>query len=155
MRVSGLRTVLGVSLIVLSWQAAFGCSLGSGYFYQMTQLKGRVVGKTLGPLQYFRFLRQSFSVPNAQLTLYEFKQREDRQNLNELATVKADRDGQFDFGGVPTGHYTLAVDSDKYSQWFDVEITPAVKQTESVLIDVSPYFPDCEGGHELIVRSKT
>jgi hypothetical protein len=140
-------------LFMLLAASAFPCSWASGHFHQVTTLKGKVVGKGLGPLQYMRFLRQRFSVPNAELTLYEFKERAYRQNVSQIATTKADKNGNFAFGPIPPGRYTLAIDSGTYSDWFDVEITKSVKTTESITIDVSPIFPNCQGGHEFIVKA--
>ena len=68
----------------------------------------------------------------------------------------ADREGNFDFGSLNQGHYTLVVDDARWghSDWFDVEITKLPRETESVIVDISPNFPDCKGGHEFIVNSK-
>ena len=66
-----------------------------------------------------------------------------------------DDDGEFDFGSLEQGHYTLVIDDAHWggSAWFDVEIKTMPRQTESVTIDISPNFPDCTGGHEFIVKS--
>jgi hypothetical protein len=64
-----------------------------------------------------------------------------------------DKAGSFDFGSIPKGHYSLAIqvkDSDRMGGWFDVEVTDAVRMTKSITIDVSPIHPDCTGGHEFI-----
>ena len=68
----------------------------------------------------------------------------------------ADDDGNFDFGTLNQGHYTLIVDDVGWgsSTWFDVEIKNLPRQTESVIVDISPNFPDCKGGHEFIINSK-
>lgn len=57
---------------------------------------------------------------------------------------------------MKTGHYTLVVDDEKLSSsnWFDVEMKDRSLAKESVIIDVSPHFPDCKGGHEFIVKTK-
>jgi hypothetical protein len=70
--------------------------------------------------------------------------------------VATDDHGNFDFGVLNEGHYTLIVDDAGWgsSEWFDVEIKSLPKQTDSVTIDVSPHFPDCKGGHEFIVDTK-
>ena len=67
----------------------------------------------------------------------------------------ADEDGNFDFGSLNLGHYTLIVDDVSWgsSDWFDVEIKALPRQTESVTVDISPNFPDCKGGHEFIISS--
>ncbi|MGB9007469.1 MAG: hypothetical protein WCC18_02555 [Candidatus Acidiferrales bacterium] len=70
--------------------------------------------------------------------------------------TEADDSGNFDFGALNDGHYTLVVDDPKWasSSWFDVEIKKLPRQTDSVIVDVSPNFPDCKGGHEFIIKSK-
>jgi hypothetical protein len=53
------------------------------------------------------------------------------------------------------GHYMLVIDWPGIDGgFFDVEIKNLVAKTASVMIDVSPVDPDCEGGHEFIVPSK-
>jgi hypothetical protein len=112
-----------------------------------------VVGKNLGLLQ-SRCLRQSFSVADADLTLYEYRSPVKPSDLNEVAAVRTDSHGKFDFGRVAIGHYFLHIASKKSAldDWFEVEITDTVKPTGSVLIDVSPIHPDCKGGHEFIEK---
>ena len=39
------------------------------------------------------------------------------------------------------------------ADWFDVEVKQQPRQTVAVIIDVSPHFPDCKGGHEFIVKT--
>jgi len=128
------------------------CEWARGYFYQVTVLRGRVVGRSLGPLQYWRWLRQSFVVPDAELLLFQYPEA---YNTSSKPTVRArtDENGWFDFGALPNGHYTLVARSGALGAWFDVEITPAAARTKQVLIDVSPNFPDCKGGHQFLVTS--
>ena len=127
------------------------CSLAPGYFHQVTVIRGRVVGKNLGPLG-FRWLRQSFSVEEATLTLYEYRSA-GFDELKKVAVVTTDRHGDFNFGSILKGHYFLNIvvkDSDRLGGLFEVEVTDAVKTTKNVTIDVSPIHPDCKGGHEFI-----
>ena len=151
---SATKALLCLIAFSATCTSVFACSFANGYFHQATKLKGEVVGRSLGPLQ-FRLLRQLFHVPNIELTLYEFQKRPYQGDLKQIAKTKADALGTFDFGSLPRGHYTLEVGPDNYSQWFDVELTDLVRETESITIDVSPFFPDCTGGHEFIVRNKT
>jgi hypothetical protein len=127
------------------------CSLAPGYFHQVTLIRGRIVGKSLGPFG-FRWLRQAFSVSDATLTLYEYRSAR-IEELRTVASVKTDGHGNFDFGLIPKGHYFLNIivkDSDRLGGLFDVEVTDAVKATKSITIDVSPIHPDCTGGQEFI-----
>ena len=77
--------------------------------------------------------------------------------MNKVATVRSDSNGNFEFKDVPEGHYTLVIDvTDKPDDWvdaYDVEITRTAPKTKNVLIDVSPFHPDCKGGHEFIVET--
>jgi hypothetical protein len=72
-----------------------------------------------------------------------------------VRTTEADSHGRFDFGVLPPGHYTLIVDDVVWghSDWFDFEVATLPRETVSVIVDISPHFPDCKGGHELIVKS--
>jgi hypothetical protein len=122
------------------------------YFHQVTALRGRVVGKDLGPFG-FRWFRQSFSAKGVTLTLYEYRYPAKIEDLKVVAVVKTDSRGNFDFGSIPKGHYTLDIDtntSDRMGGLFDVELTDAVRTTKNIMIDVSPINPDCKGGHEFI-----
>jgi hypothetical protein len=142
------RVIAVCLFIVLVSSIGGACSFGSGYFHQVTAIRGRVVGKNLGPLQ-FRCLRQLFSVSDATLTLYEYGSLDRKK----VAVVKTDGHGSFDFGAIPKGHYSLSIDLKDPSRMgdrFDVEVTDGVKATKDIVIDVSPISPDCKGGHEFI-----
>jgi hypothetical protein len=130
------------------------CGFATGHFHQVTAIRGRVVGKNLGPLQ-FRWLRRSFSIGGATLTLYEYHSPANKESLRRAAVTTTDSHGRFDFGSVPQGHYSLDVtvkDSDVMGALFDLEVTDKVKATETILLDASPIEPDCTGGHEFIEK---
>jgi len=146
-----ISKILIIGLIFTTLNA-WPCTLAFGYFHQVTALRGRVVGKNLGPLQ-FTWLRQRFSVSDATMVLYEYRFPAKMEDLRRIAAVKTDPDGKFDFGSIPEGHYSMSIrvpDSDRMGGWFDVEITKKVRPTESVVLDVSPIHPDCSGGNEFI-----
>jgi len=136
-----------LAIIVVS-ASCHACSWPVGYFHQVAALRGRVVGSDWLAI---RWLRQSVSVSNATLTLYEYQFPARLEDRKRIAVVKTDKRGNFDFGSIPKGHYSLVIsvkDSDKMGGWFDVEVTDAVKATKSITLDVSPVSPDCTGGHE-------
>ncbi|HEV2400355.1 MAG TPA: hypothetical protein VGS27_25680 [Candidatus Sulfotelmatobacter sp.] len=142
-----------VSVVTLS-SFLLACSLAPihGYFHQVTAIRGRVVGRSLGPFQ-FRWLRQSFGVDGAHLSLYEYRWPAKLEDLKLVSSVNADAHGNFDFGPVRQGHYILNIgadDSRLFGGMFEVEVTDTVRATKSVTIDVSPIHPDCRGGHEFI-----
>ena len=142
-----------VLLTIVPVHLVHGCSWVQGYFHQVTILKGRVVGRKLfGPLQYIRWLRQR-PVSAAQLKVYKYVYPlRDKHELVEVATASSDSSGHFDFGSsVPEGHYYLEISSADLRDWFDVEIAKKVKSTKGVLIDISPNYPDCKGGHEFVI----
>jgi len=131
------------------------CSLVEGRFHQVTAIRGRIVGSSWLP---FRWLRQSFSVGDATLVLYEYRSSAKAEDLKQLAVVKAGSHGDFDFGAIPNGHYSLAInvkDSDRMGGWFDVEVSDTVKPTKEIMVYVSPIHPDCTGGHEFIENKKS
>jgi len=136
------------SLVLLSVSQTSACTLAIGYFYQVTALKGRVVGThnlTYAP----RWFRQSFVRKHAKLSLYEYGQGANETSI--VNAVETDGHGNFDFGPLKIGHYALRID-DNYE--FDVEVKELPRITASVTIDVSPIHPDCKGGHEFIVRTQ-
>jgi len=150
----GVAIVLTVALISTLSGA---CSLLPGYFHQVTAIRGRVVGTDLGPFQ-FRWLRQSFNVTDATLTLYEYRPQVELKGLKAVAATKTNSDGEFDFGTVAKGHYSLLIDvahSHRLGGWFDVEVTDKVAPTKNIVVDVSPIRPDCTGGHEFIESKKS
>lgn len=149
------RLILTALLLVAA--TVHACTWADGYFYQVSSLRGNIVGARIGPLQYAQWLRQSFARKDARLTLYRYRrpiQRRDEMAL--VRTTKTDDRGHFDFGEIAPGHYTLIIDDGNWgtSNWFDVEVRQQANQTVSVTIDVSPHFPDCKGGHEFIVRTR-
>lgn len=136
--------------------SADACSFATGYFRQVTQLKGRVVGRSLRPLQ-IHWLQRMFSVSEAALDLFPYqnpwlvKWDETRRPIVHAVT---DKSGAFDFGPQKEGHYNLRIKTRDHEDWFDIEVTNKVPPTQSVLIDISPVQPDCAGGHEFEVKSR-
>jgi hypothetical protein len=120
-------------------------------------LRGTVVGAKMGPLQYARWLRQSFTRKKVRLTLYEYRRPITRwTDAPVVKTTTTDKRGHFDFGNLQPGHYTLVLEDADWgtSDWYDVEVTRDAPRTVSVTVDISPFFPDCKGGHEFIVETK-
>lgn len=149
---SRMRVVLAVALLLLILVSpASACTFAQGYFYQVTALKGRVVGTTWHGLP--RWLRQSFSRKHAKLALFEYRwPLAAWDEALVVKTIETDGHGNFDFGPLKTGHYILRIDGEDL---FDVEVKEDVPRvTDSVIVDVSPVFPDCTGGHEFIVKEK-
>ena len=148
------KAALGILLCVA--HLAFCCSLVDGYFYQVTCLRGTVVGVNDGDIRHIsRWMRQQVVREDAKLTLYQFR-RPITKSWSELPLVKrveSDTNGKFDFGPVPVGHYTLTVETQAHFDKFDVQIVNSSKQTRSVTLDISPIYPDCTGGHEFIVNT--
>jgi hypothetical protein len=146
------RRLIAVSILAIILRGrSFGCEFVDS-FHQVTALRGRVVGKSLGPFG-FRWLRQSFTVSDASLTLYEYRSPAKFSDLKKVAAIQTDSRGEFDFGKLPFGHYYLnaaSKRSEALNDWFEIEINENVKPTSSVLIDISPIRPDCSGGHEFL-----
>lgn len=150
-----------VSLVLLAASVGLpltsgACSWAVGYFYQVTALRGRVVGARLGWLQEIPPLRRAFVRRHASLTLYVYQRPvSPRTHLQVVKTVQSDDHGWFDFGAVPSGHYRLVIQDGQYfSDWFDVEVRKLARTTHYVTIDVSPVSPDCSGGHTFEVKTK-
>jgi hypothetical protein len=147
---------IAVAVLLFVGQAE-PCSWATGYFYQVTGLCGKVVGAKLGLLQYAGWFRRSFVRKHAELALYSYRApMNSRNDMPLVKKVTADNDGDFDFGSLSYGHYTLIIDDADWgsSTRFDVEVKVLPRETDSVTVDISPNFPDCKGGHEFIVNSK-
>ena len=150
-----IAAMLIASLLSLGVSEIHGCSWAVGYFYQVTNLRGTVVGSKFPLLHSFRWFRQSIARPQAKLSLYNYCWPCDIWKLAAVKTVVADSDGKFDFRTLEPSHYYLRVDDEKggLSDWFDVEVKRPSDPKESVTIDISAVSPDCSGGHEFIVRA--
>jgi len=145
--------ILAAALVLLALRGS-PCSWATGYSYQVTCLRGQVVGANLGPLQSWSWLRHRSVRKNAKLALYSYPGPSVHGDAPLIKTVTTDKEGHFDFGKLEAGHYTLIVDDTGlgYSTIFDVQITNLLHETESVRIDASLNLPDCTGGHEFIVK---
>jgi hypothetical protein len=150
---SNLPLFIIVALMALV-PLAYPCSWATGYFHQVTCLRGRVVGVNKSDLRHrSRWLRQRVVRGDVLLTLYEYRQPvKDQSQLRAVKQVGTNKDGNFDFGRLPDGHYTVVIDAPwGDSDRFDVQIVQLPKRTGSVTLDISPVYPDCQGGHEWIV----
>lgn len=129
------------------------CTWAVGYFDQVTALRGRVVGVNFHGLP--RWFRESFARKHAKLMLYRYQSpRVGWENSLPVKTLETDENGGFDFGFLEKNHYTLRIDSGDLSDQFDVEVTDLPRNTDSVVIDISPVLPDCTGGHQFFVKFK-
>ena len=96
-----------------------------------------------------------YSVGNAELLIYNYTQPSTWQTKAlAIATTRTNSAGDFEFKGVQEGHYLLVIDGGSLHDSFEVEITSKVRPTKSILIDISPIYPDCTGGHEMEISSK-
>jgi hypothetical protein len=142
-----------VVALIASVQAVYACTFATGYFHQITRLRGTVVGVNNGNLLHpFRWARQSVIRRNVKLTLFEYRWPINARSERPIVKViKTDSNGGFDFGELPTGHYILEV----AAPWggdslFNVEIVSLPRPIDFQVIDISPAYPDCTGGHELV-----
>jgi hypothetical protein len=142
-------------LLTLGISKAPACSWAVGYFHQVSNLRGTVVGSDFPVLHSFRWFRQSVARPHTKLTLYVYCWPCDVGSLAPIKTVLTSADGRFDFGTLRPSHYYLRIEDEKssLSDWFEVEVREPPNPEESVMIDISPVHPDCSGGHEFIVRA--
>jgi hypothetical protein len=144
--------LLAMTMAVVS---AYPCSWSPGYFHQLTNLRGTVVGANKGDIRHLsRWWRQRVVVRGATLTLYEYRWPVNkRDDMPRVETVRTDNDGKFDFGTLKDGHYMLFIDTPwGGSDSYDVEVMPRAKRNDSVTIDISPVYPDCSGGHEFLIH---
>lgn len=133
------------------------CSWSYDYFFQVSKLRGSVVGVNRGdPRQMVASIRHQVKLSGVRLKLrrYEWPVK-DLDRLSVIKTALTDKRGYFDFGALPPGHYFLTIDTPwGWEDVFTVEVKRPGIETASVVIDISPNFPDCTGGHEFIIQSK-
>jgi hypothetical protein len=153
-RMSSAAAVI-VFVLTLGVSRILACSWAIGHFYQVTSLRGTVVGSKFPVLHSFRWFRQSVVRPQAKLILYPYCWPCDVRSLAPVKTPFTGADGKFDFGILMPSHYYLIIDDEKgsLSDGFEVEVKRPPNQKESETIDISPVHPDCTGGHEFIVRA--
>jgi hypothetical protein len=146
-------TAVIVFILTLGVSRILACSWAIGYFYQVTNLRGTVVGSDFPVLHSFRWYRQSVVRPNTKLMLYEYCWPCDVLSHAPAKTVITDAHGKFDFGSVKPSHYYLKLDDEAgpLSALFQVEVRGTQNPKQSEIIDISPIYPDCTGGHEFIV----
>lgn len=144
--------LLALAFAVLA-PSTFACSFPVDYFHQVTRLRGTVVGvASHDPRHIWGWMRQRVAVAGAKLTLYEYRWPIADENGRRLVkSTKADKNGAFDFGALPDGHYTLVIDAPWGRDLYDAQMVKSAPQTASIMIDVSPVYPDCTGGHEFLV----
>ena len=140
-------------LLLLSlWKSSASCTWAIGYFHQVSHLRGTIVGVKDGDLRRnWRWARHRVLRSDAVLRLYKYQWPLPPQRP-VLAEIHVDRVAAFDFGELPSGHYTLEIRFPGGEDRFDVEVTKLPRLTKAVTIDVSPVFPDCSGGHEFFIR---
>jgi len=145
-----------VIVLILSFPTSriHACEWAIGYFYKVTSLRGTVVGSKFPVLSSFRWFRHAVVRSQATLTLYDYCWPCNLRNLVPVKTAFAGNDGTFDFGNLKPGHYHLKIEDEKdsFSGLFEVEIIGRPNSRESEIIDISPAYPDCTGGHEFVVR---
>jgi hypothetical protein len=142
--------IVGAALFLAHYKILWQGDCESPEHYRMSKLRGQVVGKSLGLLQY-RWLRRRFNATGTQLVLT--KPLPDSYYEGNLITNSAPvgeqeigPTGAFDFGELPAGDYSLTVAfPGEAGVGFGFSIDPDAPHAE-VLIDASPgYYCRCCG----------
>jgi len=154
-RVTSASALVAIGFVlVLGCSNAIACGWAIGYFHQVTDLRGTVVGSKFPILSSFRWYRQSVVRSEARLTFYDYCWPCDPRSRIRVETVLTNGDGKFDLGALMPGHYYLDIDDEKDGLFdeFQVEVMSSQRPTESETIDISPVQPDCSAGHEFMVN---
>ena len=150
-------TLTVLQMLAVLPAAAVPCAEPSGHFHQVTRLRGTVVGVNNGDWRHrIAWFRQRASVGDAKLTLYAYRSSASRDDGRPVLKIaRTNKQGLFDFGQLPKGHYTLRIDDPWGGETrFDVEIAALPKPVDIVMIDVSPLYPDCTGGREFLTPGR-
>src|SRR5690349_16372551 len=116
MTLTKLYAAIITGALLFQAEEAIACSRTHGYFYQVNCLRGQVVGMAnywplLGYGSYPSWLRHRVTRGNVRLRLYEYGWPIRNHSETPLVkTMTTDKNGRFDFGTVPVGHYTLVID---------------------------------------------
>jgi hypothetical protein len=150
-----IRLIIVFALLTMA-VPGHACSWAIGYFYQVTTLRGTVVGVNQGdPRQFPDWMRHQVTLGNVRMSLYKYEWPVDWSKKKPLKTTTSNSDGKFDFGALPEGHYTMRIKT----PWggddsYDVQIVPGHSRRTTELIDISPNLPDCTGGHQFIITAQ-
>jgi hypothetical protein len=128
-------------LVVVLGGPVYPCTWAPGYFYQVTQLRGIVVGAEESSFLGIRWHGRPTARKQATLSLYEYRWPiKARSDMPLIKQTHTDAEGHFEFGLLQPGHYTLVIDekNGNWSDWFDVEIVKQPKETDRVTINVTP-----------------
>ena len=145
----GVLLFVVAALFVAHYQILWTGSCESPDHYRISRLRGQVVGKSLGVLQY-RWLRRRFKATATELIVTKNADYYYQGNLikkdDSVAERTADGSGAFDFGELPPGEYRLMVTLPGESTvGFGFSVDPAAPTSE-VLVDASPgYYCRCCG----------
>ena len=141
--------ISGVVCNLLTVLAAYQALLFAGGcdrpdYHRISTLRGQVVGRALGALQY-RWLRRRFIPVGTRLELMNVPSHPGELS-RRLGVQVIDQTGEFDFGNLMPGDYSLTVHvpgEDAYGVRFTID--PSV-QNRDVLVDASPaYYCQCCG----------
>src|ERR1700733_6088645 len=106
-RLFNLRCLV-VTAVCLTAPAAMACSWAEGYFFQVTSLRGSIVGVGDGdPRHMIKWMRQHVAQGYVSMTLYQYRWPANLDELKTIRKVKADANGRFEFGSLDKGHYKL------------------------------------------------
>jgi hypothetical protein len=148
----GVGLVFGVVVVlfVAHYQILVLGNCESPEQHRISRLRGHVVGKSLGPLQY-RWLRRNFKAGGTQLAVVQAAPDSHYEgNVINNTTVVAEKtvaaNGVFDFGELPPGDYAMWVTlPGQATASFGFSIDAGAPSSE-VLIDASPaYYCRCCG----------
>jgi hypothetical protein len=92
----GLTRAVLLAVLILSAQLTYPCSWAVGFFYQVTSLRGIVVGMEWG---WPRWIWQRVTRANVRMRLYEYRWPVHDWNERPLVkTLETHPSGRFDFG---------------------------------------------------------
>ena len=145
----GVMIVVFAGLAFADYQILWLGNCESSDHYRISRLRGRVVGRSLGILQY-RWLRRRFKAVGTELTVTKAADYYYQGNLIKNEALVGEQTvggtGTFDFGRLPPGEYSMLVTlPGEDSVGFAFSIDPEAQQSE-VLVDASPgYYCRCCG----------
>lgn len=81
-----------------------------------------------------RWLRQHVTRENVDLILYEYVRSAKLTDLKVVSRAKTDKNGNFDFGDLRTGYYTLRIEDPVGNEdFYDVQVVP-LKRKDDYLV---------------------
>lgn len=144
-----MKSVLPAFLLILIGQTiAFGC----------TEVINELKVKAIYGRVFLTAQNRKEILPNATIKIRKLiKETEDGEEFETVAEMKTDKDGRFDFKGIPSGTYNILVESEytkRFWGWVKLKASSSAKAKNKEILIYVGLPMNCENYSELKKVSK-